>query len=442
MIRSDRNDPLEQDERDLEAWFAGSAPWRARSGLLDDVLQQTRTVRQVQGGGAWRLLRPDLARLLPRPLMVAIAWLLVVALAVGAIAAGSALLPTLIRQAVWTGFRPLPDVSAFGNRTVADVIPVDSGYVALGGVVNGSANVAASWSSSDGLRWSEAPGSVLFQDAVMARMARRGATIVMIGQPCSGGLTPLCDGARFAVSTDGSPWQAVPYPKDEASLGGNALDFASITATANAFVAVGVAGDKLADATTGAIVAWSTDGSNWMGLDPSLPEFAGRTMGAVAAGTGGLVAIGTDASLAPVVWTSTDGSAWALASGGRLPQGRLRDLAGGPRGYVAVGSDGTNAVAWASADGHDWTAAAASPVLADASMTRVFWTGTRFLALGATSSGDGAAWVSADGLAWTTLDTGVLFQRATITAAVVVGSRLELFGTGADGRLVTAISAP
>jgi hypothetical protein len=75
-------------------------------------------------------------------------------------------------------------------------------------------------------------------------------------------------------------------------------------------------------------------------------------------------------------------------------------------------------------------------------MTRVFWTGTRFLVLGATSSGDGAAWVSADGLAWTTLDTGVLFQRATITAAVVVGSRLELFGTGADGRLVTAISAP
>jgi hypothetical protein len=441
MIRADHNDPPDQSDRDLEAWFVGSAPWRARSGLLDDVLRQTATVRQVQGGVAWRLLRPDLLGGLPRPLMVVIAMLLVVALAVGAIAAGSALLSTL-RPAVWTGFRPLPDVSAFGNRTVADVIAVDSGYVALGGVVNGTANVAASWSSPDGLQWREAPGSAVFEDAVMARMARRGSTVVTIGQPCSGGLTPLCAGARFAVSTDGGPWQAVPFPMDEASLVGNGLDFASITATPNVFVAVGVAGDKVADATTGAIVAWSADGSNWTGLDPSLPQFAGRTMGAVAAGPGGLVALGTDASLAPVAWTSTDGSAWTLVAAGPRLQGRLRDLAGGPRGYVAVGSDGPNAVAWVSADGHDWTAAPRSPTLSDASMTRVLWTGSRFLALGRSSGGDGAAWVSADGLAWTRLDTGSLFQRATITAAIVAGSRLELFGTGDDGRLVAAISAP
>ena len=69
---------------------------------------------------------------------------------------------------------------------------------------------------------------------VMARMARRGATVVAIGQPCSSGLTPLCGGTRFAVSTGGEVWQPVPFPKDEGSLTGSGLDVASITATPTA----------------------------------------------------------------------------------------------------------------------------------------------------------------------------------------------------------------
>jgi hypothetical protein len=281
-----------------------------------------------------------------------------------------------------------------------------------------------------------------FDNLVVQRIARHGSTLVAIGETCGGAMQYLCGGALFSVSTDGRTWRAAATSVVNQGPDGSGSDYQSIAVTPAGFVAVGSASDVAGNTTIGASVVTSTDGSHWMSLPPTLPQFAARSMGAVAAGPGGLVAIGTDASLATLVWTSVDGSSWELVSGGPLPQGRLTDVAGGPNGYVTIGSEAANAVAWWSPDGRAWTAAPASPAIADATMTRVLSTGSTFLALGRSANGDGIAWVSPDGLSWTRLDTGALFEGTPILAGVVVGSRLELFGTSAGGTLVAAISAP
>jgi len=447
MNPADRTDQPDELDLELEQWFTASAPWRARNGLLGEILDQTTTMRQHRRPYRWSPVRLAPALILPRPVFIVLTILLVAAIGGGAIAAGSLMLSTVARPAPrpalsWTGWQPLPDTSAFGNRTVADVIVAGPGLVAVGGAVTGTHNVAAAWSSADGLAWTEQASAASFDNLVAQRIARHGSTLVAIGQTCSGAMQYLCTDSLFSVSTDGRTWRAAAMSFVNQGPAGWGPAYQSIAATPAGFVAVGSTGDLAGNTTIGASVATSTDGLNWTSLPPTLPQFAARSMGAVAAGPGGLVAIGTDASLATLVWTSVDGSSWELVSGGPVPQGRLTDVAGGPNGYVAVGSAGNDAVAWSSPDGRAWTAAPTSPALADATMTRVLSTGSTFVALGRSGNGDGNAWASPDGLSWTRLDTGALFAGAPIVSGVVVGSRLELFGTSAGGKLVAAISAP
>ncbi len=73
-------------------------------------------------------------------------------------------------------------------------------------------------------------------------------------------------------------------------------------------------------------------------------------------------------------------------------------------------------------------------------MNRVVWTGSEFVALGRTNSGDGAAWISGDGSTWPRLDAGSLFAGGSVRAAAPFGSNLILFGTDRQGNLVVAVS--
>jgi hypothetical protein len=84
--------------------------------------------------------------------------------------------------------------------------------------------------------------------------------------------------------------------------------------------------------------------------------------------------------------------------------------------------------------------APAAPVLDNAQMMRVIWTGSQFISIGRSGAGDGVAWTSADGLTWRRVDTGTNFVGvAPILAAAQLGSELVLVGPDAQGDLVGAV---
>ena len=92
MNPADRTDPPDELDLELEQWFTASAPWRARNGLLGEILDQTTTIRQRRRPYRWSPVRLAPALILPRPLFIVLTILLVAAIGGGAIAAGSLML--------------------------------------------------------------------------------------------------------------------------------------------------------------------------------------------------------------------------------------------------------------------------------------------------------------------------------------------------------------
>jgi hypothetical protein len=111
--------------------------------------------------------------------------------------------------------------------------------------------------------------------------------------------------------------------------------------------------------------------------------------------------------------------------------------AGGP-GFIAVGKDGSRAVAWTSVDGQAWLEEPTAPSLAGASMSSIVRTTDGFLALGTASDGSGILWSSNDGVTWTRLDLGAAFAGGQVTAANRIGDRVVVFGTSQKSKLVAA----
>jgi len=155
---------------------------------------------------------------------------------------------------------------------------------------------------------------------------------------------------------------------------------------------------------------------------PDHPEMS--YMNAVTVGNSGLIAGGvlypanaetTDAA----VWTSPDGRTWSLlgdksgvfgdtmSATGEPRDQVINDVAGGPLGVLAVGSDGLlfehDAAVWFSIDGSVWNRMADdADVLGgegDQFMHSVIQTPELAVAVGE-SAGEAAAWVSRDGSLW------------------------------------------
>jgi hypothetical protein len=164
--------------------------------------------------------------------------------------------------------------------------------------------------------------------------------------------------------------------------------------------------------------AWSSsDGSNWSRLSqPGAVAEPGRSITIVAACPdrhGGLVvagtsAIGSDPSLAlrATIWHSPDGRTWDLAAVDGDIGASLEDVAAGPGGLVAVGlaqpfsGGGARALAWYSSGGETWRSATVGDSDGYSLLAVTAWQG-EFVALGSGTGGRAAAWTSADGGAWT-----------------------------------------
>ena len=185
-------------------------------------------------------------------------------------------------------------------------------------------NVAAVWTSVDGLTWSRvAHDEAVFgaRDTESGWWAGSGMTSVAAGGPglvAVGSVSSPVDeytdesesfDAAVWTSPDGHTWSRVPH--DEAVFGGSRAHMADVTAGGPGFVAVGEDED-------GAAVWTSVDGLTWSRVphDPSI--FGGGAMSGVVATEAAVVAVGQDEHGA-AVWRSVDGLTWSRVRGDDEP---------------------------------------------------------------------------------------------------------------------------
>ncbi len=274
---------------------------------------------------------------------------------------------------------------------------VPSRFVAVGNSDNAGAGI---WTSTDGLHWRPAnvPDAAGYTSITL--------TDVTAGGP---GAAAVADGRQGAqevgvvyVASDGRDWTLAESP-DFAGW-----QFMRIGSTASSLVVFGSAWPH------GAIFA-STDGINWQ-------QATGSDTDGIAAGLltlerhgSQLWAFSEDLSGGPgsqgktQVWTTNDGLAWQLA--GALP-GSLGvthlSVAAGPLGWVAVGANSTDWLAWRSSDGLSWSRVQPAPwgrldaTIGDqAGFVAVGWYSTRRdgCVLGDNST-KGVTWTSSDGSVW------------------------------------------
>jgi hypothetical protein len=183
--------------------------------------------------------------------------------------------------------------------------------------------------------------------------------------------------------------------------------------------------------------------------------FADAAIIAVTRGGPGLIAVGEADEEVPLddfgadvaVWVSADGTAWerihdpsfagqpdsTCAPRGVNYQG-VRDVASGPLGIVATGTDGCHAAVWISDDGRTWT-----EVIDDDWFENpgVIWSvtagGPGWVVVGGDGHGNGVVWVSEDGVDWTTI------QDDDLLAAT--GSRVDLRDVTVGGPGLVAVGS-
>jgi hypothetical protein len=204
-------------------------------------------------------------------------------------------------------------------------------------VAAGSANgLPALWSSSDGgTTWARATGATLTRagDNQITGVAHGTAGWVAVG----GGITTAgAAGAGPPVvvgSANGKSWTAA----DGGAFGGTGLVTSSVAAGTGGYVIVG------SQATGGKTIAaaWhSATMTGWQRATGALAGSGNLAMNAVTAATGGYVAVGSSGP-DPEAWTSATGQTWTAVTV-PLPEGAasalLRDVAANGRTVAAVGT--------------------------------------------------------------------------------------------------------
>jgi hypothetical protein len=246
---------------------------------------------------------------------------------------------------------------ALAHADVYSLLAADGLVVATGqDTTNGFA--AASWASHDGLSWTRSTGDL--GCGVMSQVARLGSEFVAFGNKTPD--APEVDvppGVCEWVSPDGIAWQPVALPDKTfpASAG-----ISSIAAGAGGLVAVG----SVAGPTQSAAAAWSSpDGRAWTRLATGIPA-GWISLDVVLPGGPGYVALGTDGSGNSVLATSADGLAWTptpVPEQGVLEGGP--SIASGSAGVVLAGfstnGDPTTTMVWSSTDAVQWQPAPAPP---------------------------------------------------------------------------------
>jgi hypothetical protein len=318
------------------------------------------------------------------------------------------------------------------ERTVDGIVAGPGRVVALGST-NGR---AALWTSPDGSAWSRAtlpvskdPGPQRLVDAVHG-----GPGWLAVGGT---GSRPL-----VLTSGDGSSWAPAPVG---AAFDGQVAPSAA-AASGSAYVVVGSADGTTAAAWTSAdLKTWTRSGNAGKG-DLDGARDAPKWMSDVAAGPNGFVAVGgqtTGKTSRPALWTSPDGRRWTLSpSAPALPsgttQGSLTKVVARGNVLLATGVAGAYVFAAVSADGgRTWQPAALPGAASGTQLTAATSTPRGFVLMG-TAGSDVMTWTSPDGRAWRAsrphglgLD-GLGVQR--LDGVTVAGTNLLAVGFTGDSR--------
>ncbi len=245
------------------------------------------------------------------------------------------------------------------------------------------------WTSDDGSAWVPHRVPTLGTDGTAERITTVVATADGFLAGGSVGPELFERRARFWRSRDGAAWEPVA---DGAAF--SDAEVRAIVSTPDGLVAVGVTGS--AQRATGSVAWRSPDGIGWTRIDDDALS-AGRAVALVVAPWGGLVAAGSDLDEGEALaWTSTDGSAWALAptEPSRRYPGKIRftDLVAIGDAVVGVGNYvglqfGT-ATSWISHDGIGWTKARDAPVQQQGEMYALAPGGPGIVAVGSYGAPD------------------------------------------------------
>ena len=277
-----------------------------------------------------------------------------------------------------------------------------------------------------------------------------GSLVTMSPAACGGAAPATMTGGPAptavptAVPTPGSTEGRTPGPitwdvRQGPGRAGDQTIVSDAVSTGALLVAVGMAGTTLETGDTAGV--WtSPDGRTW---EPAKVAQPAGTIAAVAGEPGRLVAVGTvfEGTSGPAAWTSVDGGTWqalpasAFAGSSGYEPGALEDIAAGPGGFVAVGSEhgagGSRAAAWYSPDGLTWTPTQSD--LGGDSAGAVVQFGSGYVAAGWAPGADGddraLFWTSPDGRTWAAApDAKDLHDVGSTPILAAVAQHLVAFG--------------
>ena len=390
---------------------------------------------------------------------------------------GTAVTPSVWRSADGQSWEPAPASFDGGGRPglaarvdeLKALVRTDDGYVATGG----GAQARRVWSSADGVAWAEADLPAAARAATRLDLALLAASgpDVLVGSTVevmpprlllrrqgrwvdASVATPLAPLRPVAVES------GVVASDDELVLWSNALD----------------AGPGLAEEGGEARVWRSSDGRRWRPLEGSAAFDLGFVHSMATAPDGGLVAVGREPAVAPVLshgptraktWVSSNGGSWLLDDAPFRDEPLGQSLTGVARRggrVVAVGSLArsaidVDAVFWVRDGSHPWRRIRGVPSSEGdgaEGAVRVCAGRPGWVALG-TGSDAPVAWSSADGEEWDPVDgPGLAAPGDEIRACIGVGGRLVAVGsargsggrrsaavwTSSDGRSWTASASP
>ena len=141
----------------------------------------------------------------------------------------------------------------------------------------------------------------------------------------------------------------------------------------------------------------------------------------------------TDSQQRSMIWRSTDGRHWERTLRTSTDE-RLNAITAGGPGFVAVGSNGTQAAVWTSKDGATWR-----PVVDSAFdrgwMQTIVATRSGLVVFGGRADTDSRViWTSPDGIEWlaATNESGLRVARGVEAVAAWNGQALAFVGPGDD----------
>jgi hypothetical protein len=215
------------------------------------------------------------------------------------------------------------------TATIAAITGDGPGFVAIGQRSAGSSR-AAVWTSTDGLRWRQAPDQTALGHFCARSIAGRPSGFVAVGTDCH---SPNAASAVIITSRDGRTWRRAPAQR---AFSGNAVPMSVIRGGAG-FIAGG--NYRRVGGRWGTALWTSADGATWRRVGFFSPAGGARWIVRTA---GGFVAVGPPSR----AFDSRDGISWSSASAYRMPVpdnilGRswdVGDAAGGGSSVIIVGS--------------------------------------------------------------------------------------------------------